>query len=37
MITRVWRGWTSPANADAYEELLRAKILPALLASVGPR
>ena len=37
MITRVWRGWTSPANADAYEELLRAKILPELRGIEGHR
>ena len=21
MITRIWRGWTSPSNADAFESL----------------
>jgi heme-degrading monooxygenase HmoA len=26
MICRIWHGWTSPANADAYEELLRSEI-----------
>jgi antibiotic biosynthesis monooxygenase (ABM) superfamily enzyme len=26
MISRVWHGWTSPANADAYEALLKAEI-----------
>jgi hypothetical protein len=26
MICRVWHGWTSPANADAYEALLRTEI-----------
>jgi heme-degrading monooxygenase HmoA len=26
MICRIWHGWTTPANADAYEELLRAEI-----------
>ena len=30
MITRLWRGWTSAEDADAYEELLRTKILPEL-------
>ncbi len=29
MITRMWRGWTRPEDADAYEELLRDEILPA--------
>jgi heme-degrading monooxygenase HmoA len=31
MIARVWRGWTMPANADAYESLLRDEILPWIL------
>ena len=26
MIVRIWHGWTSPANADAYERLLREEI-----------
>ena len=26
MITRVWHGWTTPANAAAYEQLLRNEI-----------
>ena len=26
MIVRIWRGWTSRANADAYETLLREEI-----------
>ena len=26
MISRVWRGWTTPQNADAYENLLRSEI-----------
>lgn len=28
MIARVWRGWTTPEDADRYEELLRQDILP---------
>ena len=27
MISRVWHGWTTPANADAYESLLKSEIL----------
>ena len=27
MISRLWRGWTTFDNADAYEELLRTRIL----------
>jgi antibiotic biosynthesis monooxygenase (ABM) superfamily enzyme len=26
MILRIWHGWTSPANADAYENLLKEEI-----------
>jgi antibiotic biosynthesis monooxygenase (ABM) superfamily enzyme len=26
MINRIWHGWTTPANADAYEELLKEEI-----------
>jgi heme-degrading monooxygenase HmoA len=26
MICRMWHGWTTPANADAYEHLLRSEI-----------
>ena len=26
MIVRIWHGWTSRANADAYEHLLREEI-----------
>jgi heme-degrading monooxygenase HmoA len=31
MISRIWRGWTTPQNADAYENLLRGEILPGIL------
>jgi hypothetical protein len=30
MIARHWKGWTKRENADAYEELLRDKVLPGL-------
>jgi hypothetical protein len=30
MIARLWKGWTTPENADAYERLLREKVLPDL-------
>lgn len=30
MITRIWHGYTTPANADAYEALLRSEILPGI-------
>ena len=32
MISRIWRGWTAPQNADAYETLLRNEIFPGILA-----
>jgi heme-degrading monooxygenase HmoA len=28
MITRLWHGYTTPENADAYEALVRSEILP---------
>ncbi|MGY4309786.1 hypothetical protein ACVIJ6_007029 [Bradyrhizobium sp. USDA 4369] len=31
MLKRVWRGWTSPANADAYENLLRSTVFPGIV------
>jgi hypothetical protein len=31
MISRLWHGWTTPANADAYERLLRDEIFPGIL------
>lgn len=30
MITRIWRGWTTTSDADAYESLLRESILPGI-------
>jgi hypothetical protein len=32
MILRSWRGWTTPDNADRYEELIRSTIFPGILA-----
>ena len=32
MIARVWRGWTTPQNADRYEKLLRDEIFPGIEA-----
>ena len=32
MIVRIWRGWTSRANALAYETLLREDIIPGIAA-----
>ena len=32
MIVRIWQGWTSLENADAYENLLKTDIFPAIQA-----
>lgn len=32
MIARLWHGWTSPENADAYELLLKTEIFPGVSA-----
>jgi heme-degrading monooxygenase HmoA len=37
MIARLWKGWTTPENADAYENLLREKVLPGLQQIAGYR
>jgi antibiotic biosynthesis monooxygenase (ABM) superfamily enzyme len=30
MITRIWRGWTTPGNAAAYQTLLLEEIFPGI-------
>ena len=30
MIARIWHGWTKPADAKAYEKLLRNEIFPSI-------
>ena len=32
MVGRIWHGWTTAANADAYERLLREEIFPGIAA-----
>jgi heme-degrading monooxygenase HmoA len=32
MICRIWHGWTTTANADAYEQLLRSEIFTGIAA-----
>jgi antibiotic biosynthesis monooxygenase (ABM) superfamily enzyme len=32
MISRVWHGWTTPGNADAYEALLKEEIFVGIAA-----
>lgn len=36
MIERVWRGWTTSANADAYESLLNEEVFPGIAAKAVP-
>jgi len=31
MISRIWRGWTTSRNADAYEGLLKAEIFTGII------
>jgi heme-degrading monooxygenase HmoA len=31
MICRIWHGWTTPANADRYEQLLRSEIFTGIV------
>lgn len=30
MICRIWRGWTTPDNADAYERVVRGQVIPGI-------
>jgi len=30
MVARIWRGYTTPENADAYETFLKTEFLPAV-------
>ena len=32
MIARIWHGWTEPADAKAYENMLRNEIFPSIAA-----
>ena len=32
MICRLWCGWTTPENADAYERVVRGEVIPAIEA-----
>ena len=35
-IKRVWHGWTTPGNADAYQQLLHDEIFPGIEAKNIP-
>lgn len=37
MVARHWRGWTEVQDADAYERLLKEKVLPSLRNVEGYR
>jgi heme-degrading monooxygenase HmoA len=37
VISRIWHGWTRPEEADEYEWLLRAEILPGIRRVSGYR
>jgi antibiotic biosynthesis monooxygenase (ABM) superfamily enzyme len=32
VICRLWRGWTTPENADAYEAVVRGEVIPGIEA-----
>ena len=32
MICRLWRGWTTRENAEAYERIVRGEVIPAIEA-----
>ena len=32
MIARIWHGWTKPADAKVYENMLRSEIFPSIAA-----
>jgi heme-degrading monooxygenase HmoA len=35
MIARIWHGWTKPADADIYENLLRNEMFPSMRRVAG--
>jgi antibiotic biosynthesis monooxygenase (ABM) superfamily enzyme len=34
MISRIWFGWTTTQNADAYEKLLKTEIFPGIAKKI---
>ena len=36
MISRIWFGWTTTQNAEAYEKLLKTEIFPGIMAKKIP-
>ena len=37
MIARIWHGYTTPGNADAYEAMLKPEVLPGISRVKGYR
>ena len=35
-VCRLWRGWTTPGNADAYEHIVRSDVIPGIEARQIP-
>ena len=36
MICRLWRGWTTPENADSYQRIVRREVIPEIEARQIP-
>jgi len=36
MICRLWRGWTTPENADGYERVVHGEVIPGIEARKIP-
>jgi len=36
MISRIWHGYTTPANADTYLQIVTAKVIPGIFAMQIP-
>jgi len=36
MICRLWRGWTTPEDADSYERIVRTEVIPEIEARKIP-
>ena len=36
VIMRIWRGWTTPENADAYQRIVSGEVLPGIAARNVP-
>jgi hypothetical protein len=34
VIARIWRGWTTPENADAYQRIVSQEVLPGIAARI---